>query len=67
MPFVEREGIKIQYQDTGQGRPLVFVHGWAMSGVVWRFQSELADRYRLITMDLRGHGQSSASAGRTNP
>jgi pimeloyl-[acyl-carrier protein] methyl ester esterase len=30
-----------------------------MSGVVWTFQQELADGHRLITMDLRGHGQSA--------
>ncbi|WP_243688480.1 alpha/beta fold hydrolase [Geotalea toluenoxydans] len=32
-----------------------------MSSVVWSFQRELADRRRLITMDLRGHGQSAPS------
>jgi non-heme chloroperoxidase len=59
MPFLRTtDGASIHYQDLGQGRPLVFVHGWAMSGVVWSFQQELAERYRLVFLDLRGHGQS---------
>lgn len=49
--------------ETGTGRPVVFVHGWAMSGRVWRFQQELADGRRLLCIDQRGHGQSSAAAG----
>lgn len=61
MPYFETaDGVTIHSQEMGQGRPLVFVHGWAMSGVAWTFQQELADRHRLIIMDLRGHGQSSA-------
>lgn len=60
MPFFETtDGTAIHYQEMGQGMPIVFVHGWAMSGVVWMFQKELADRHRLIFMDLRGHGQST--------
>jgi non-heme chloroperoxidase len=61
MPFFETtEGVGIHYETAGEGPPLVFIHGWAMSGSVWRFQQGLADRYRLIMPDLRGHGLSSA-------
>jgi len=59
--FETSDGVTIHYGDLGQGGPLVFVHGWAMSSVVWSFQRELADRRRLIAMDLRGHGQSAPS------
>jgi pimeloyl-[acyl-carrier protein] methyl ester esterase len=59
--FETKDGVTIHYDESGRGRPLVFVHGWAMSGVAWRFQRELADHRRLIVMDLRGHGQSSFS------
>ena len=63
MPYLETsDGVTIHYEAAGAGRPLVFVHGWAMSGRVWRFQQELAGAYRLITMDLRGHGQSTTPA-----
>ncbi len=63
MPFVETPGgVTIHYEDAGSGPALVLVHGWSMSGRVWAFQEELADAYRLITVDLRGHGASSAPA-----
>ncbi len=64
MPFLEStDNIMIHYEEAGTGHPLVFVHGWAMSGRVWRFQEELADMCRVITVDLRGHGRSSAPCG----
>ena len=54
---------RLAYEDTGAGPPLLFVHGWAMSGRVWRYQREaLAADHRVITLDLRGHGASSAPA-----
>jgi pimeloyl-[acyl-carrier protein] methyl ester esterase len=60
MPFIETSpGVKIHYEETGQGWPLVMLHGWSMSGRVWRFQQELADSFRLVIPDLRGHGRSS--------
>lgn len=61
MPFLETaQGVRIHYETAGDGPTLVFLHGWAMSGRVWRFQEGLADRYRLVVPDLRGHGLSSA-------
>ena len=51
---------RLAYEDTGAGPPLLFVHGWAMSGRVWRYQREaLAAEHRVITFDLRGHGAST--------
>jgi non-heme chloroperoxidase len=64
MPFFETpSGVSIHYESAGTGRPLVFVHGWSMSARVWRYQVEsLASSYRVITLDLRGHGESSPAA-----
>lgn len=63
MPYLNTAyGGRIHYETVGEGPPLVFIHGWAMSGDVWRFQKELAETYRLIIPDLRGHGRSSAPA-----
>jgi pimeloyl-ACP methyl ester esterase len=63
MPFLETaQGVRIHYETAGDGPPLVFLHGWAMSGRVWRLQEGLAERYRLVVPDLRGHGLSSAPA-----
>lgn len=64
MPFMETaDNVTIHYEEEGSGFPLVFIHGWAMSGRVWAFQRPLAERFRLITVDLRGHGKSSAATG----
>jgi pimeloyl-ACP methyl ester carboxylesterase len=53
------------YEDRGSGRPIVFVHGWGGSGEVWNYQVlDLADRFRVITVDLRGHGASDKPWGR---
>ena len=61
MPLLKTaEGVGIHYEVKGEGLPLVFVHGWAMSGSVWLCQYEFTDRYRVIVPDLRGHGLSSA-------
>ncbi len=63
MPFLETSpGAEIYCEEIGAGRPLVMLHGWAMSQRVWRFQHELADTCRLVLPDLAGHGRSDAPA-----
>jgi pimeloyl-ACP methyl ester esterase len=63
MPFIETyTGVKLHYEDRGQGPPLVLLHGWGGSGRLWRFQEELAADFRLVIPDMRGHGRSSAAA-----
>jgi pimeloyl-ACP methyl ester carboxylesterase len=51
---------KIHYITLGQGKnTIVFIHGWACNLGVWREQaSALADKAKLIFIDLPGHGQS---------
>lgn len=45
----------------GSGEPLVLVHGWAMHTGIWRgFAQRLGQRYKVICMDLPGHGRSAA-------
>jgi len=52
-------GIEIDYQDTGRGRPILLTHGHMSSRVAWNGQHEtLVDRYRVISWDIRGHGQT---------
>ena len=43
-----------------EGPPILFLHGCSQSWLTWERQmrSELARRYRLVAMDLRGHGSS---------
>jgi len=56
---VTSDGVRIAYTDRGRGRPLVLLHGWTFSG---RFFDDvaapLAERFRVVTPDLRGHGES---------
>jgi pimeloyl-[acyl-carrier protein] methyl ester esterase len=50
---------KIHQETFGQGKPLVLVHGWAMNTGIWRdFAKDLAKSYRVICVDLPGHGRS---------
>jgi non-heme chloroperoxidase len=55
-------GTKIYVVETGnpRGRPLLFIHGISQCGLAWSRQldSDLAKDYRLVAMDLRGHGRS---------
>lgn len=44
--------------DKGSGRALLFLHGWLMSGRVWGGQLPLTERFRVLTVDLPGHGES---------
>lgn len=65
MPFFDSsDGTRIFYTDTGQGRPVLMLHGWSCDGNDWSWQTpELEKEYRVITVDHRGHGRSDAPAG----
>ena len=52
-------GINLAYTDSGKGHPLVFIHAFPLSRLMWLPQVEaLSKQYRGITLDLRGHGES---------
>jgi non-heme chloroperoxidase len=55
------DGTQIYFKDWGKGQPIVFSHGWPLSGDAWDAQMVfLASRgYRCIAHDRRGHGRSS--------
>lgn len=54
----------IAFEDSGLGRPVLFVHGWCMSSAVWALQRPaVAERHRFIALDLRGHGDSQLPEG----
>jgi 3-oxoadipate enol-lactonase len=57
-------GIDVVYEDAGDGRPLVLLHGFPFNRSMWREQAEaLASAYRIITPDLRGHGETTVTEG----
>lgn len=52
--------VNIRQQVYGHGKTVVLLHGWAMHSGVWlEFAQNLADSYRVICLDLPGHGFSS--------
>jgi len=55
------DGVRIFYKDWGHGTPIVFSHGWPLSADDWDAQMMffLAQGYRVIAHDRRGHGRSS--------
>jgi non-heme chloroperoxidase len=58
-----RLGLRVE--GAGNSRPIVFVHGWAQSSGCWAAQladPALTERFRLVAMDLRGHGASDVPA-----
>jgi non-heme chloroperoxidase len=55
------DGTRIWYKDWGSGQPVVFSHGWPLSGDAWDDQAFLvaSNGFRAIAHDRRGHGRSS--------
>lgn len=57
--FTTSDNVQIYYEDKGNGKPIVFVHGWSADHSVFQIPSEyLSSKFRVITYDLRGHGAS---------
>ncbi|HEY5906417.1 MAG TPA: alpha/beta hydrolase [Vicinamibacteria bacterium] len=53
-------GIELYYEASGQGAPLVLLHGFNASGALWAsVVPELAKTYHVVVPDLRGHGRST--------
>jgi non-heme chloroperoxidase len=53
--------IKLFYQDLGEGKPVVLIHGWPLSHEMWEYQVNtlVENGLRVITYDRRGFGRSS--------
>jgi non-heme chloroperoxidase len=58
------DGVEIFYKDWGHGQPIVFSHGWPLSSDDWDAQLMffLAQGYRVVASDRRGHGRSTQVA-----
>ncbi|MGD6831661.1 alpha/beta fold hydrolase [Sutcliffiella halmapala] len=54
--------ISLNYEDKGVGKPVVLLHGFCGTHVYWKYiMEELSSYYRVIAIDLRGHGKSAVS------
>jgi len=58
------DGLKLHSASAGKGNAaLIFVHGWTCDSSSWTAQvPEFAKKYRVLTLDLPGHGQSAVPA-----
>ena len=62
MKTAQVRGIEMAYDDAGSGSTVVLLHGYPFNRSMWREQVEaLKEHYRVITPDLRGHGQTTTS------
>ena len=54
-------GISLAYSDQETGLPIVFLHAFPLNRTMWAAQEHaLSSQFRIITIDLRGHGESDA-------
>jgi non-heme chloroperoxidase len=57
-------GLRLHVREWGSpdARPILFIHGWSQNHLCWarQYESALADEFRLVAYDLRGHGMSEA-------
>lgn len=63
---LSRDKTPISYEVHGSGEPtLVFVHGWSCDSRYWRMQIDhFAKKYRVVVLDLAGHGHSGMTRKR---
>ena len=66
MAYLQRDGVNIHYHDHGahtaqsSGRAVLLSHGYSATSNMWAGQVAALAGYRLITWDMRGHGQSDS-------
>ena len=57
--FVTVKGLKIYYEDTGKGMPLLLMSGFGRTASDWKpYIPEFSKYFRVIAIDLPGHGRS---------
>ena len=58
---VKINGMTLAFNDRGTGLPIVFLHAFPLNRTMWAMQEDaLSSQFRVITIDLRGHGESDA-------
>lgn len=60
---MERDGVALQVRRAGRGAPLLLLHGHPQTHAMWhRLAPQLAQRFEVVLMDLRGYGDSGRPA-----
>lgn len=63
----EVNGVRIAYRKGGSGPPLLLLHGYPQTHVIWhKVADQLAERFTVVAADLRGYGDSSKPEGGDN-
>ncbi|WP_299001896.1 alpha/beta hydrolase [uncultured Shewanella sp.] len=58
--FKTNDNVTLHYFDKGQGTPLILLHSFSLSSMQYQYQMEmLSQKYRVIALDMRGHGLSN--------
>jgi pimeloyl-ACP methyl ester carboxylesterase len=64
MPILTHAGVNLRYDRTGGGPAVLLVHGWTCNRTFWERQVQaLRARHTVVTVDLRGHGESDRPPG----
>jgi len=64
MPFIETNGIKMYYEEQGEGEPLILIMGFGAPGALWELHvNEYSKHFRCIMIDNRGVGQTDQPEG----
>ena len=57
--FEMPDGARLNFLESGSGKPLLMLPGWSQTAAMYRHQFEgLSSRYRVMALDFRGHGES---------
>jgi hypothetical protein len=56
------DGVNLHYLEAGSGKPILMIPGWSQTAEQFKYQlTGLSDRYRVIAVDMRGHGDRNGS------
>jgi pimeloyl-ACP methyl ester carboxylesterase len=59
LPYLDRNGVNIYYEDHGRGPAILLSHGYSATSCMWAGQiAALSPFYRVVVWDMRGHGES---------
>ncbi len=61
MPYLEKDNLKLYYEDVGKGELIIANHGLSENTIYWSesgVTAKLAEKYRVISMDMRAHGRT---------